>query len=112
VAAASATALRIARSEPELRTRLQHVVSRMRAGLADLGLDLPRSLPTPAIGFTTGDGERMRTLAATLRGRGLLVPYFPSYSGLGPDGALRVAVFATHTGQHIDRLLDTLREIL
>lgn len=112
VATASATALRLARAEPQLRTRLRHNVARLRGALADLGLDVPRSLPTPAIGFTVGDATAMHQLAATLRTAGLLVPYFPSYSGLGADGALRVAVFATHTDAHLDQLVDALRDAL
>jgi hypothetical protein len=39
---------------------------------------------------------------------GILVAYMAAYSGLGAEGALRLAVFATHTSEMIDRLLDAL----
>ena len=41
-----------------------------------------------------------------------MVPYASSYSGLGPEGAMRLAVFATHTEEMIDRLLTNLAEVL
>ncbi|MBK8974296.1 MAG: aminotransferase class I/II-fold pyridoxal phosphate-dependent enzyme [Planctomycetes bacterium] len=109
VAASSAAALRIVRAEPELRDRLRDNVTRVRHGLASLGLEVPTALPTPAIGFTAGGAREMRHIAERLREDGLLVPYFPSYSGLGPDGALRIAVFATHRPEHLALLLNTLR---
>jgi hypothetical protein len=47
-----------------------------------------------------------------LQQRGIIVPYMAAYSGLGPAGALRVAVFATHTDEMIQRLLAALRSLL
>ena len=41
-----------------------------------------------------------------------MIAYMPSYSGLGPAGALRLAVFATHTEAMIRQLLDELARLL
>jgi len=44
--------------------------------------------------------------------RGILIAYMPAYSGLGPEGALRLVVFATHTEAMIKQLLDELGRLL
>ena len=53
-------------------------------------------------------GERMRQVQAALAERGVWIAYLPAYSGVGPQGVLRIAVFATHTTAMIDRLLEEL----
>jgi hypothetical protein len=40
------------------------------------------------------------------------VPYLPRYAGLGPQGALRIAVLATHEPGQIQLLFDALRRRL
>jgi hypothetical protein len=44
--------------------------------------------------------------------RGILVAYMSAYSGLGSEGALRLAVFATHTAEMIDQLLDAMQGLI
>lgn len=110
-AAGSAKALEIVMREPELRARLAENSGRMRAGLRQLGLAV-EDWPTPNIGVRIGTAVEMRNIHAMLKERGLLVPYFANYSGAGQEGILRVAVFATHTHEMIDRLLAELRAIL
>lgn len=111
VAAATAAGLRIAREEPELRQRLAANVARVRAGLRALGLPV-EDLPTPIVPLAPGTRDGMRQLRDALLADGVLVPYLPRYTGVGPDGALRVAVFATHEDAHLERLLDCLRRHL
>ncbi len=111
IAAATAEALRIAHEEPELRTALAARTQQLRHGLRGLGLQA-EDLPTPIVPIVLPEAAAMRRLAAQLRERGLLVPYLPRYAGIGPDGALRIAVFATHTAAHVDALLEALRQIL
>jgi hypothetical protein len=43
--------------------------------------------------------------------RGIAVAYIASYSGLSAAGGLRIAVFATHTEDMIQRFLDELRRL-
>lgn len=111
VAAASACALELVQRHPELRRRLQDNVRAVRNGLRQLGLSVDES-PTPIVPVQAGTAEQMQRLQAELQQRGIIVPYMATYSGLGPAGALRVAVFATHTDEMIQRLLETLRSLL
>jgi hypothetical protein len=46
-----------------------------------------------------------------LKAAGILVPY-STYCGAGKEGILRIAVFATHTDEMLDRLLAELRRIV
>lgn len=111
VAAATATALRIARREPKLRTRLADNVRAMRRGLRRLGLPV-ENLPTPIIPLMLPTAAAMQRLHGALRKDGVLVPYLPRYAGLGAHGALRIAVFATHEPPHLEQLLAALQRHL
>ncbi|MGI6414164.1 MAG: aminotransferase class I/II-fold pyridoxal phosphate-dependent enzyme [Thermoguttaceae bacterium] len=107
VAAASARALEIASEHPELRERLRENAAHLKSGLRRMGLQVHDSpVPIAAIAFDTAD--RMRQVQAALAGRGVWIAYLPAYSGVGPQGVLRIAVFATHTTAMIDRLLEEL----
>jgi 7-keto-8-aminopelargonate synthetase-like enzyme len=68
--------------------------------------------PTPIIGLAVGSAENMRRIHQELKSAGILVPYFAAYSGAGPEGMLRIAVFATHTFEMLDRLLTELRRVV
>ncbi len=109
--AASARALELVLAEPELRTQLRQNVERLRAGLIRLGLPCEQT-PSPIICLRLGTAERMRGIQAGLMARGILVAYMAAYSGLGSEGALRLAVFATHTAEMIDQLLDALQGLI
>lgn len=111
VAAATATALRLARQEPELRTRLAHNVGVVRHGLRALGLPV-EDLPTPIIPVVLPEPGALQRLHDALRAEGVIVPYLPRYAGLGPQGALRIAVLATHEPGQIQLLFDALRRRL
>src|SRR5690606_36419944 len=93
VAAATAAGLRVARTEPELRTRLAANTARLRDGLAALGLRID-DLPTPIVPLRPDGARDPRALAARLEDRGILVPYLATYAGAGDGGALRIAVTA------------------
>ncbi len=111
VAAASACALQLLRRRPELRAQLQDNVHAVRNGLRQLGLSVEDS-PAPIVPVQVGSPEQMQGVHADLKQRGIMVPYMATYSGLGPAGALRIAVFATHTAEMIRRLLEALRSVL
>jgi 7-keto-8-aminopelargonate synthetase-like enzyme len=110
VAGGSAKAMEIAIREPELRHRLQANVARLRRGLRELGLPVEDSL-SPVIGLTLGNAENMQRIHRELKAAGILVPY-STYCGAGKEGILRIAVFATHTDEMLDRLLAELRRIV
>ncbi len=111
VAAASAAALRIVNEQPELLEHLQQNVAQLRFGLRELGLDIEDS-PAAVIAIQLDSGERMQEIQETLAERDIWIAYVPSYSGVGPEGLLRLAVFATHTTEMIDQLLGELASLL
>jgi 7-keto-8-aminopelargonate synthetase-like enzyme len=111
IVAASARALELVLAEPQLRVRLRENVQRLRAGLARLGLPCQQT-PSPIVCLRLGTADEMRSIQAGLMARGILVAYMAAYAGLGSEGALRLAVFATHTAEMIDQLLDALRRLI
>jgi 7-keto-8-aminopelargonate synthetase-like enzyme len=76
-----------------------------------LGLEI-NDLPLPMIILTLGSSSNMRRIQKELSQKGILISYLPRYAGLGSTGALRIAVFATHTSEMIEELLDTLKKNL
>ena len=106
-AAASARAIELVIDHPEMRTHLRENVRTVRDGLREMGLDVDDA-PVPIICLTLGAAENMQRIQRALADRGVMVAYMRAYSGLGPEGALRLAVFATHSGAMIRRLLDEL----
>lgn len=110
-AASTAKALEIVMREPALREQLRQNQQQLRAGLRSLGLNIPEG-DTAHFGFQCGDARTMQRLHNELRERGILVPYFPAYSGVPDGGVLRVAVFANHSPAQLDRLVSVLRTLL
>ncbi|NUQ64893.1 MAG: aminotransferase class I/II-fold pyridoxal phosphate-dependent enzyme [Pirellulales bacterium] len=110
-AAATGRALEILQADPAIRLRLHENVRAARAGLRRLGLTVDDS-PVPIVCLRIGSADRMRRIHEELLDRGILVPYMAAYSGLGPEGALRLAVFADHSGEMIEQLLDALARLL
>jgi len=110
-AAATARALELVLSDPGIRRRLWENVRTLKSGLVRLGLPADDT-PVPIACLQIGDAANMRRIQEELMRRGILIAYMPSYSGLGPEGALRLAVFATHTEAMIKQLLDELGRLL
>jgi len=110
-AAATARALELVIAEPGMRRRLWENVRLLKTGLRRLGLDVDDT-PVPIVCLAIGNGDAMRHIQSQLAQRGIMIAYMPSYSGLGPEGALRLAVFATHTETMIRQLLDELGGLL
>ena len=111
VAAATARALELILDDPGLRTRLRGNVRMLRDGLRAMGLDVDDT-PVPIVCLVLGNADNMRRIQGALQERGIWIVHRPAYSGLGPEGALRLAVFATHTEAMIGELLDALRQTL
>jgi glycine C-acetyltransferase/8-amino-7-oxononanoate synthase len=53
----------------------------------------------------------MRSLQTALLAEGIFV-YRSTYIGAGSNGVIRCAVFADHTREHLDALLEALRRLL
>jgi 7-keto-8-aminopelargonate synthetase-like enzyme len=111
VAAATAEGLKIVASTPALREALAANVCSLRKSLCDLGLDVAQT-PSPIIGLRLGNAAAMQRVHEKLIADGILIGYTRDYAGVGADGMLRIAVFATHTPAMLERLVDTLRAAL
>jgi 7-keto-8-aminopelargonate synthetase-like enzyme len=111
IAAATARALELILAEPALRSRLRSNVRLLKAGLRRMGFDVDDT-PVPIVCLQFGTAHQMQRIQQELMARGIAIAYMAAYSGLGPEGALRLAVFATHTEEMIARLLDALRQVV
>ncbi|MCC6125500.1 MAG: pyridoxal phosphate-dependent aminotransferase family protein [Pirellulales bacterium] len=110
VAGGTAKALEIVLRDPGLRKRLQNNVALLRGKLRELGLAIDDS-PASIVGVTVGDAENMRRIHRELKAADIIVPY-STYSGAGKEGTLRIAVFANHTLEMLERLVNEFRRIL
>ena len=111
VAASTAKALEIVMREPALRFRLQKNTQLLRQGLRGMGLTVPQGA-TANFGVAIGDAANMRRVHEALKQQGILLPYINAYAGIPASGLLRFAVFANHSTDQIDRLLNELRALL
>jgi 8-amino-7-oxononanoate synthase len=111
VAGATAAALEICLTDGFLRERLSGNVTQLRSGLRKLGLDVA-DLPTPIICLPIGDGDNMARIQKGLMDAGMAVAHSRNYPGVDQEGALRIAVFATHTPAMIEELIEALRGLL
>lgn len=111
VAAASACALEIARTTPVLRQQLWDNVRQARRGLRDLGWELADTC-VPILCLGARPEINLERLKNGLFDQGIAVSHVRSYTSTPPGGALRIAIFATHTSQQIDHLVDGLRRLL
>ena len=110
IAAATARGLRILTKAPDLRERLRQNSERLRAGLRTLRLEIADS-PSPIVSFQVGTPQNMRRIQRALANERILISYLPA-RGDGARGALRVAVFATHSPEMIDALIEKFRDVL
>jgi glycine C-acetyltransferase/8-amino-7-oxononanoate synthase len=102
-AAASAAALDLSRSTPELRARLRSNVALARQRLRRLGWQLDDT-PVPILCLAARPGVDLARVQAELFARDICVAHVTSYSSTPVGGALRIAIFASHTAEQIERL--------
>jgi len=112
IAAATAKSLSML-TDAVLREKLQENVKLLRLGLRSIGLagaDLEGGeSPLPMVILTLGSSGNMRRIQKELSESGILISYLPRNVGLGSQGALRIAIFATHTPQMLQELVESLR---
>jgi 8-amino-7-oxononanoate synthase len=111
VAAASARALAVARASPKLRFRLWDNVKQARNGLRALGWELPDT-PVPILCLGSRQGISLEKIKKKLFEQAIAVELVRSYTSAPPGGALRIAIFANHSCDQIDRLVQTIRDSL
>lgn len=110
-AAASAAGMAVLRAHPEMLTALAANVNQARDGLRSLGWELEDS-SSPILCLAARDDLDLYQLRDGLFRSDIAVEYVNNYTSAPTGGAIRLAVFATHTSQQIDRLLSNLRSLL
>lgn len=111
IAAASARAIELILANPDMRARLWSNARLLKDGFRGLGFDVDDT-PVPIVALAIGNAANMQRIQQELMARGITVAYMAAYTGLGAEGALRIAVFATHTETMIRRFLDALRAVV
>ena len=110
-AAATAKAFEIVAKDPAIRTRLRNNVLLAKNRLRRLGFSLDDT-PVPIICLEIGKAPDMQRIHHQLMKRGIAIAYTQSYSGVGKEGALRIAIFATHTEEMLNKLLNELEKLI
>lgn len=107
-AAASAASLEYVKGHPELRDKLRATALYLRQQLRSLGLPITDS-PAPVVSFQLGRREEMQALQRKVLSRGVYI-HHSDYIGAGPQGLIWCAVFADHTRDDINALIEAIRE--
>jgi 8-amino-7-oxononanoate synthase len=107
VTAASAQALKLARTTPELRQHLRENVRQARAGLNAVGWNLPDT-PVPILCLEALPGIRLEWIKNKLFEQAMAVELVRSYPSAPAGGCLRIAIFATHSQEQIERLVNAI----
>lgn len=104
VAAASAQALKLAHETPELRQILWKRIEQARDGLRALGWNLANT-PVPILCLESRPGVSLERIKQKLFEQNIAIELVRSYTSTPPGGALRIAIFASHSIEQIDRLV-------
>jgi 8-amino-7-oxononanoate synthase len=110
-AAATRAALRLVREQGWRREQLQALVRRFREGAAQLGLGLADS-STPIQPLIVGEAATALRLSEALRARGILIGAIRPPTVPPGSARLRVTFSAAHSEAQVDRLLDTLEQLI
>jgi 7-keto-8-aminopelargonate synthetase-like enzyme len=105
-AAAAAAGFEYMKAHPERRATLRDLSDYLRARIRGLGIECTES-PAPIVSFTLPTQDDMLAVQRRLFAHGFHIQY-STYIGAGPSGMLRCAVFADHSREDIDGLIDLL----
>ena len=111
VASATLASLELVQTEDWRRERLGELISRFRAGAAQLGLDLLPS-DSPIQPIVVGDSARALEFSAELESRGVLVTAIRPPTVPNGTARLRVTLTAAHEDGDVDHLLTALDEVM
>jgi len=96
--------------EPYWRTRLSDNVAYFKEGLLSLGVDIGMSA-SPIIPIKIGDPIRTAQVSRMLLQKGVYANCIV-YPGVAKkDARIRTSLMATHTKEHLDKVLNTLEDI-
>ena len=107
VAAASASALEVAHTSPELRQRLWERVKQARNGIRALGWELADT-PVPILCLESRPGVSLERIRKNLFEQDIAIELVRSYTSTPAGGALRIAIFRSHTNEQIRRLIEAI----
>jgi glycine C-acetyltransferase/8-amino-7-oxononanoate synthase len=110
-AAAAVWALDYVAGHPELREKLWANVRKAREGFRKLGWELADT-PVPIVCLPWRPGLDLASIQAELFARDLCVAHITRYSSTPAGGALRVAIFASHGEEQIERLLAEMEKLI
>lgn len=112
-AAASAKALDIIQTQPQLRVQLWANVARAKNAFRALGFEHIPDTPVPII-CLSGVGLDLSGIQQRLFQQGMATFYVPggSYSSVPEGGAIRIAIFSSHSTAQIDRLVQAVNECI
>jgi len=105
-AAAATASLKFVADHPQLRVNLRVMTDYLRGRLRSAGFDVIDS-PAPIVAFQLPTRSDMLALQRRLFDRRIHVQY-STYIGAGAKGMMRCAVFADHSQEDIDTLIDAL----
>lgn len=111
VAEATRASLRLVRTEGWRRAHLRGLIERFRRGAAQLGLPLMPSL-SPIQPLLIGDSARALRLSERLLERGILISAIRPPTVPKGTARLRITFSAAHSEAHVDRLLETLADLM
>lgn len=103
--------IEIVRSEPERRQRMMENAGKMRAVLAELGLEAVSDERTPIVTIAFGDAGQAHKAAECLNRKGLAVRYF-TYPTEPRDNLLRTIARENYMPEHLDRFAQALGEAI
>jgi 8-amino-7-oxononanoate synthase len=111
LAEATRASLKLVQSEGWRREHLFSLITRFRSGATQLGLPLLPSA-TPIQPLIVGEGERALALSEKLYARGIVISAIRPPTVPKGQARLRITFSAAHTEQHVDRLLETLVDVV
>ncbi|MCL6271203.1 8-amino-7-oxononanoate synthase [Sansalvadorimonas sp. 2012CJ34-2] len=110
VAEATRTSLRLLRDEEWRREHLKDLIDQFRSGCEQLGLELMES-NTPIQPILVGTAENALAMSAALAEEGILVTAIRPPTVPNGMSRLRVTFSASHTTEHVNRLLSALEKV-
>lgn len=110
LAEAGRAALKLLMSEGWRREHLKTLIARFRTGAEQLGLKLMPS-DTAIQPLLVGESDAALKLSAALREQGMLVVAIRPPTVPAGTARLRITLTAAHSEDHVDRLLDALKNL-
>lgn len=107
VAEATRTSLKLIQNDEWRREKLRSLIKRFREGASQLGLELMAS-ETPIQPLLIGDAGAALALSKRLEQQGILISAIRPPTVPEGTARLRITFSASHTEEHVDRLLSAL----